>query len=402
MWPKVSLLRHPYPYKCSFSICNDCDFMSREAFETIHQFINTDFDTKLGKGLKLPIADSMFMYSERPGVLSYFDGLSGRPGRESSFLVDSIKEGWIDSLHGYGDFLNQNATSRELACAALNELEKKSVKLKVWIDHGSSDNSQNLSVPRIVLKGDNSKCKAYHTDLLKQYGITFVAGYNSDLIGQNGTGKYLAEPLHQSGVSLSLLKRMHGRWYGKRLLQKKRYRDDSCFFLFCRARNGVLRPDISTLGHQLRGEHIRNLRESGGTMILYQHLGAVDKRSSESPYLEPDALRALESIAEGYHSRVIWVAPTHRVLQLARTLESITLRLYEQGTDLLIEVMQGDGQFGNLLREDLQNVSFRVQNHTGQKIVVKYDNYSFKEEEYEQFEDEDGGIVVKMNPTVPH
>jgi hypothetical protein len=394
----VQLLKHPYPFKCSFTICNDCDYVTRDAFETIHQFINTTDNTKLGKGLGLPIADSMFMYCERPGVLSYFEGISGRPGRDSGFLRDAIREGWIDSLHAYGDFINTNAFSRNLAKTALSELEKSNIKLKVWIDHGSSDNSQNLNIPKILLKGDSPKSKAYHTDLLKNYGISFVAGYNSDLIGQNARRKYISKPLQQPEVPFSLPKRVHGRFYGTRLLRKAKYRDSSIFYFFCRARNGVLRPDASTLSHQLSQENVERLIQSEGTMVLYQHLGAINRSENTFPYLDPKAVRALENIAKGFSNQSIWVAPTSKLLRYALVRNNLTLRCENRNDELVIEMIKLSDELEELEREDLENISFRVQNCGGHKIVLKYGSYRFKKEEYEVFEDD--GIVVKISPAV--
>lgn len=399
MHARVDLLKQPYPYKCSFSICSDCDYVTREAFEAIHQFINTTDDTKLGKGLGLPIADSMFMYCERPGVLSYFEGISDKPSQDSSFLKDAIREGWIDSLHAYGDFVNTNAFGRDLAKRALSELERNNIKLKVWIDHGSSDNSQNLNIPRILLQGDNPKKKVYHTDLLKDYGITFVAGYNSDLIGQNGRRKYIANPLQQPEVLFSLPKRVHGRFYGTRLLRKAKYRDSSLFYFFCRARNGVLRPDASTLSHQLSQENVGKLIQSEGTMVLYQHLGAINRSTNTFPYLDPKAVRALENIAKGYSSQTIWVAPTSKLLRYALVRDNLALRCENRSDELVIEMIKTNEGLKEFEREDLENISFRVQNYGGHKIVLKYGNYRFKKEEYEVFEDD--GIVVRINPTAP-
>ena len=71
--------------------------MMKDAFDSIHRFINSTQDTELGKGLGLPIADSMFMYCERPTGLSYFEGLTDVPSKESGYIKDAIKEKWIDS-----------------------------------------------------------------------------------------------------------------------------------------------------------------------------------------------------------------------------------------------------------------------------------------------------------------
>ena len=396
MQVKTDLLKHPYPYRCSFTICNDCDYMTREAFETIHQFVNTTDNTGLGKGLGLPIADSMFMYCERPGVLSYFEGVSGNPSGDSGFLKDAVEEGWIDSLHGYGDFVTRNSFSRELAERALAELDKNNIKLKVWIDHGSVDNSQNIALPRMFSEGDNPKHRAYHTDLLKAYGILFVAGHNSDLIGQNGHKEGAAKSLPQSKVPFSLFKRFHGRFYGRKLLSKKRCRDGTMFYSFCRARNGVLRPNALTLYHQLSRENIQKLIQSEGTMILYQHLGSGEKGPNEFPYLDAEAQRALGNIAEKYHEEIVWVAPTSRLLTYSYVLESVALDAIHHNDEILITIRNKDGLVRHFELGDLQAISFRVQTQSKKNIVVRYGDYTFKKTEYMVFEDH--GTVIRMSP----
>lgn len=393
---KIGLLKHPYPYKCSFTICNDCDYITREAFQAIHRFINTTDDSKLGKGLGLPIADSMFLYCEQPGILSYFEGISSNLSKDSSFLTDAVKEGWIDSLHGYGDFVNPSTFSRELAERALGELEKNNIKLKVWIDHGSADNSQNFNLPNILSTGDNPKHKAYHTDLLKKYGTIFVAGYNSDLIGQNGHRKCLAKPLPQPEVPFSFLKRIYGRFHGRRLLSKKRCRDRNLFISFCRARNGVLRPNAFTLFHQLNPGNVQKLIQSEGTMVLYQHLGSGNKRPNEFPYLDLEARRALTNIADKYHDKIMWVAPTSKLLTYSYLLENIKLDAIQNKDKLSIEITQRNDVSRYFEMTDLRNISFRVPSFHGNKIILKYGDYTFKRTEYEIFQD--NGIVIKLHP----
>ena len=396
MHVKVELLKHPYPYKCSFTISNDCDYMNRESFDSIHRFINTTNESRLGKGLGLPIADTMFMYCQRPGGLSYFDGVSNKLSRDSSFLIDAVKEGWIDSLHGYGDFVKSNVFSRKMAERALEELDRKNIKFRVWIDHGSADNSQNFCAPNVLSKGDNPKHKSYHTDLLRQYGVTFCAGYNSDRIGQDAKNRYLAKPLPQHGVPFSFLKRIHGTIYGERLLRERRVRDNNRFYFFCRARNGVLRPDVTTLCHQLSRQNVQKLIQSGGKTVLYQHLGSAENERSTYPYLGKAARRALANIAQKYAEGEIWVAPTSELLTYAYLLRNVKLGLSHNQDALSVEIKSKDRLWRHLDRADLRNLSFRISNYYGDKIRLRCDNYVFEDTEYERFRDR--GIVIKLNP----
>ena len=392
----IHLLKHPYPYKCSFTICNDCDYVTREAFETIHQYLNTSSDSRLGRGLGLPIADSMFMFCERPGGLSYFRGLSGVPGDHSVFLMEAVRNGWIDSLHAYGDFLSADVFSRDMAERALNELQRNNIRLKVWINHGSADDSQNFALPNVISKGDNPSHKAYHTDLLKEYGVLFAAGHNSDWIGQNGKKRYLSKSLPQSEVPFRLLKRAHGRFWGRRLLQKRRCRDHNLFYTFCRARNGVLRPDAFTLSHQLSPENVKKLIKSEGTMILYQHLGSSNKGENEFPYLDPEAREVLRNIADRYRERTIWVASTSKLLTFSYALENLRLAAGYDNEGLVITMTPGNESSGAIQLSDLRGVSFRVQNCREENLVLKYKNQTLKRTDYETFQD--AGLIVRLRP----
>lgn len=393
----IDLLRHPYPYKCSFTICNDCDHYTKESFQTIHEFINTTEQSKFGKGLGLPIADSLFMYGQRRGSLAYFNDVHGVPGEDSEFLIDAVKEGWIDTLHAYGDFIRPNVFSRKLAEKALNELEKRNVKFKIWVDHGSADNTQNLNTPNIISKGDKPSQPAYHADLLTQYGVVFVAGYNSDRIGQNGVESFWADPICQPNIPLSFIKRWQGRVYGKRLQTKKKYGDKSWFYSFCRGRNGVLRPDSSLLSQQLSEENIQKLIKSEGILVLYQHLGAVNKRPSYFPYLDMAARSALSHVAEKYQDGIIWVAPTSKLLTYAYLLANIQLEIVDNTNALLIEIRLKDNALKIQNLTLLADLSFRIRNYSGDtKIIIKPCEYILEENEYSTVVDD--GLIIKLHP----
>jgi len=269
----AKVLNHPYPFSCALAISNDCDYYTKESFEAIHLYLNTTCKTPIGRGLGLPISDSVFMYSERRNGLSYFSDLRGTFSKTREMLIEGMKEGWIDTIHGYGDFVRPGVFSRTLAENALNELERENIKIKIWTDHGSADNTQNLSQFDVAARGDKKKHRAYHADLLKAYGILFVSSRTTDIIGQDGTKSFRSKCLYQNGLRFRFIKRLHGNLFGKQLLNRKQLRDKHVFFSFCRARCGVLRPDVFSLKWQLSKEHIRRLIESRGSMILYQHLG---------------------------------------------------------------------------------------------------------------------------------
>ena len=391
----AEVLRHPYPYACTLTISNDCDYYTKESFEAIHHYLNTTGQTPMGEGLGLPISDSVFMYSERPNGLSYFSDLKGRFSRARGILLEAMKEGWIDTIHGYGDFVRPGVFSRALAENALNELERENIKIKIWTDHGSSDNTQNLSLLDRSARGDKKNHNAYHADFLKEYGILFVSSLTTDIIGQDGTRQFRSKPIFQKGLRFRFLKRLHGNLFGKGLVHRKRLRDNHFFYSFCRARCGVLRPDAFSLKWQLSKEHLQRLIESQGTMILYQHLGAAGQGYSSPPYFDREAIEVLNHIAERYRGGIIWVAPTVDILIHALVSKSIVLTCTQHGDFAIVEI-KARGIAKELGLRGLKNISFRIHKQRDGEVRIKYGNHIINEKEYQKFNDK--GLVIKMNP----
>ena len=166
------------------------------------------------------------------------------------------------------------------------------------------------------------------------------------------------------------------------------------FYSFCRARNGVLRPNALTLYHQLSQENIQKLIQSEGTMI--QHLGSGEKGPNEFPYLDAEAQRALGNIAEKYHEKTVWVAPTSRILKYSYGFESISLDAVNQDDTVLITVRSKNEILRKLEPEDLQDISFRVHTQDDKNVVLRYGDHTFEATDYTVFQDH--GTVVRMNP----
>jgi hypothetical protein len=201
----------------------------------------------------------------------------------------------------------------------------------------------------------------------------------------------------QPGVPFSFLKRIHGRLYGMKLLGEVNCKDRSFFYSFCRARNGILRPDASTLSYQLSQENLKKLIQSEGTMILYQHLGVINRSAKAFSHLDSEAVRALENMAEGYRNQIIWIAPTSKLLRYTLVRDNMALRCSNRSDELVIEMIKTNNELKEFEREDLENISFRIKNYVEHKIILKYGNYRFKREEYELFEDD--GTVIRISPT---
>ena len=144
----LSLRPWPWPYRAALSVCSDVDGTSPADFEAIHTFLNTDRQTPMGRGLQLNLADSCWFFQHPDAgdrAFAYFDGLTDRESPHAPALRDWIREGWIDTLHSWGNFSGVGGFTRALAEQALGEMEKHRLRLSVWVNHGDDCNIQNIA-----------------------------------------------------------------------------------------------------------------------------------------------------------------------------------------------------------------------------------------------------------------
>ena len=116
----LGIRKFPYPYKAMLAISSDADHKTLRKFNLVHEFLNTSEMTPMGHGLGLDISDSFFMYngSNIPTYVdvndspirdefTYFRGTSTL--RYGGDMMDVyIHNGWMDTIHTYGDFSRMN------------------------------------------------------------------------------------------------------------------------------------------------------------------------------------------------------------------------------------------------------------------------------------------------------
>jgi len=191
----AQLRKFPYPYDAMLAISSDIDNTTVEKFETYHQFLNTLEQTSHGPGLGLDIGDSAWFYVANDSLInldkeghrvdysmSYFQGLNPNTRKDADKITNYFKEGWIDSIHSFGDFSRNDRSvkfTRGLAVAAWKAMNDSGIKPKVWLNHGSESNVQNFGAynPKTLFKyqaGDDPKSPYYHTDLTIDNGIRYV------------------------------------------------------------------------------------------------------------------------------------------------------------------------------------------------------------------------------------
>ena len=283
--PKISLRRYPYPFRAALALSNDAEFLTPRAFWDLHRFLNTTDSTPLGPGLGLQIGDSAFMYSVAPErSFSYFDGTGDRLSRHAGWMRELMQEGVLDVLHAYGDFDGVGGFTRAHAERALGELERNQIRLQVWTNHGTVENTQNLGTDRAYYqRGDLPSADEYHADLTLAYGLRFCwLDFNATNVFGNTAG-----PIRQSRLRSF---RNAGQDEHEPLLTADAMRDGGSVYLFQRYR-GPDRPDPSSLASQLSAANLDSLCGQEAVAIVYQHLGATAPRASASRPRRPISRR---------------------------------------------------------------------------------------------------------------
>ncbi|MBV8879169.1 MAG: hypothetical protein JO332_04305 [Planctomycetaceae bacterium] len=301
----------------------DCDGCTLERLHRVLGYWTGSGATEFGPGLGLAVASSLFAYSRNPGAppqAAYLDG--DRDG-----LRDAWKRGWIDSLHGLGDFSAAQPCTRDLAKRAFEALAADGVRLQVWTNHGGPENVQNLFRPGTL--GDVKDSACYLADLAADYGIRYL--WPSELtpvIGQDraatpaeyygahedrpAAARWLARMSH--GWSEGLVRKAGIEPYpGNRLLERRTLRDGREILAF--RRYGRWRFDtISRLPEILTVSVLDRLVASGGSMIVYLHIGPS---ADETPERLRAGMTSLEPVARRVREGSLQVLKTVDLLAKA-------------------------------------------------------------------------------------
>jgi len=257
----------PYPYKGMLAISNDAEYLSFDFLEEFYKFLNTKQNTKLGLGLGLECATSMFFFSDKKYNFSYFDGLNAKSKKTdySQRINEYIKAGIIDTNHSYGDFDFVGGFKREHAIKTYEELNKNDLSLKIYTNHGTEDNIQNIGGDAKYHSGDILGSDVYHSDLLYENGVEY-------LWSDTCTDEF--EP--KIGLGFNLKRNPKNRGY--KLLEEKTLQDNNTILTFNRLRNtGLNAPNFTSLNYQINSIDWNDFYDNSSVVVLYQHLGAFNR-----------------------------------------------------------------------------------------------------------------------------
>ncbi len=400
---RFQLLDLPYPFKASLSICSDIDGTSWENFFQIHEFLNSEKETSLGRGLNLPIGDSFWMFDNPDypnAAFSYFDVDKNQTSRHAPKMRELIGSGILDVMHGYGNFASAEEFSRDLAIKALNELEKYNLKLKIWTNHGGIENVQSIGKTSQG-KGDiiDPSQQFYHSDLLIKYGIKFYWDCELSLtpvIGQDRRAAwkdyYWRNPLHFSFQDKSralakgflnflpdfFIKKIIGNRIffpnkagGNAIFNLDKLRDDNFIFKFRRFGSG--RYDWSDdLPNILNDRVLKKLLQTNGKMIVYVHLGDIRSKESSLPLTET-TIAKFRQLADLFYRKLLWLATTEQILTYALVTRYLDWDVTENESNYLINIngLKNIPLKYELEKKDLAGLCFSVPSDKSAKLIFK-------------------------------
>ena len=381
---KLALRKFPYPYKAAMAICSDIDgTTSVEEFLEIEKFLNTKEITSMGKGIGLEIGNSFMMYAPPTCAFSYY---SAEP-ENAQIIKKFIKIGYIDFMHSYGqkaDF------TRKDAMEAIKELTENGCKVDVWVDHATT--VDNLGDDRTFGLGDHQDSSAYHADITLAYGIKFVwLGRITMVIGQSvpitlKTFSSIYDSRHPVHSFINMKKEfaknvlavfgnmkyaMHKSYD---LMRITKLDDGQKVYEFLRFDNhwkGVGRGATSKhLAYVISKRTLTRLKEVGGYMIVYTHLGL---NSDCSQVIAKETQIALRDLAREYETGNIYITTTSKLLNYYLNHKYINWSYETKGDKVIIKISSvEDPVFGSFVPtvEDLQGITFYVPDNDGARIYI--------------------------------
>jgi len=381
---RVALRKFPYPYKAALAVCSDIDGTTTvDEFLEIHKFLNTKEMTGIGRGVGLEIGDSFMMYAPPTCAFSYY---SGNP-INTQIIEKSIKAGYIDCLHSYGEKVD---FTRKDAIKAIKELSKNRCKVDVWVDHATT--VDNLGDDRTFGLGDHPGSSAYHSDITLSYGIKFVwLGRLTMIVGQSGpitlatfTGIYDPDyPIYSLvNITKEFAKNILAVFGNKKYAMHKRYDlmriakldDGQKVYEFLRFDNywkGVATGATSKrLAYVISKRTLDRLKQVGGYMIVYTHLG---KNSDCSQVIPKETQIALRDLASEYERGNIYITTTSKLLNYYLNHKYLNWSYEIRADEIIIRIYSvEDPVFGSFVPtiKDLQGITFYVPDKDKARIYI--------------------------------
>jgi hypothetical protein len=380
----VALRKFPYPYRAAMAISSDIDNTETlEEFIEIQKFLHTDEITSMGRGIDLEIGGSFFFFEPPRDAISYFQG-----GAEVARTIRKhIRSGHIDFMHSYGkkpDFTRRDAIK------SIQELDNDNLKIDVWVDHTKT--IDNLGDDRTFGLGDHPGSNQYHADLTLEYGIKYAwLGKGTMITGQAvpftmGSLVDIFNPDHPfdslvniSKVSAKNVLAVYGN--KKYALHKDNdlarittLDDGQKVYEFIRFDNywqGVsLGADSKGLGYVISKKTLNRLKDVGGYIVVYTHLG---RNLDCSEYICKETKNALRNLAQEYRAGNIYVTTTSKLLNYYTNSKYLNWSYESKDGRIFINIHNvKDEIFGIFVPtvKDLQGITFYIPKKSKVSILI--------------------------------
>jgi hypothetical protein len=332
------------------AICSDLDATQDwRTYYEIARFLNTCEQTAFGPGVGLEVGNSIYFDMPKHEFAYWNTDDSGR-----AMIRDLIHSGHVDCLHSYGGL----ATTRAHAGKALEEFSRHQCHLAVWVDHSRSPT--NFGPDIMCGHGDERGHEAYHADLTRSYGIQYVwRGRVTTVIGQGGSrggiGRFARGHPIASGKAIAkeAVKRLLGRMGEERFrLQSQNaivapvtLRDGGQAIEFLRSNPHWSGPGGGATADGfpdvLSRQTLQRLLTSGGTSIVYTHLGIG--RRPRGPF-SPGTIDAFRGLAECHRAGNILVTTTRRLLDYWVTKSQVSVSAMGSGGKMQVRLSLQGGQ----------------------------------------------------------
>lgn len=306
------------------SFANDCDFLTRQSFEEVHQFM---------RSLSLDVGDSFWLFDPSGGDMALFTHDTSHPGPQHSWLLDRINEGTLDVLHSAGSFgsrfNNGFRPSRAEIAKALDYLAKHARVPAIHTNHGDSQNIQNVGTAgrESYHEGDRPDSDAYCLDLYQDYGVRYF---------------WLDSGIHRDPLT------------PYRVVQSQRCNDGSTIKTFVRFLSPMVEwsPNGQNFAEQLDLSCMRSLVSNHQPTIFYTHWGAH------------------------HQGRTAVIPTTHALTDSSRSaLERFVLELQEQ----YIEIVRLESMLDDCDRQPVSDEVQRIGLALVRKEESKQDNFYFNQ-----------------------
>jgi len=367
------LRRWPYPWHCALALSNDTDYLDAEAFRALHAFLCGTGDTALGAGLGLEVGASFFVWSE-DGELALHHGTpfaqDPPASPETPLLVALARHGWLDTLHGFGDWREPRPLGRERARAALERLDALDLHPRVWVNHGHGYHMvHNVGGPwGYYQQGDLPGSDDFVMDLLREAGFRYywtdtffdldkfgdhhvfdsqqaldaaVAGYDFGRFFHTAHPREFARSVPVFPGLGEGAERDWRRRVFNRTLVATAARDGRAAWFFKRF-GARPTPWAGNLAEQIAPSRLDALEAARGAVVIYQHLGQRSADGTPSPagtpWLPQDAVEALRGLATRQAAGRVLVCTTARLLDFLRARDHLVYRTRTEGASHVIRV----------------------------------------------------------------